>query len=267
MARKLLFKSTVIKPAEAKDHNLEELSFDEFDDSSGKTAKKTVTDFSFSPLPEIGRTWPVTLTETKEAIRKGQEELAKIREEGEKIRETAIEEAEEIKKAARAEGLELGLDEGHKRVQENFEASVTKTVDVLYAIENLYKDLLKANEAMLVKLALTIAQRVITHEVKSSPEVIAATFKTALEHLDKMHKAVMKIHPDDLAHLESVREELRDQFEGLIKITFEIDSDLNRGELVVETDAGRIDGTIKQRFKSVTAAVDEELRKNFDMEW
>ncbi len=258
--RKLLSKSTVIKSSEASGLNLKELSLDELTGSSSKTEKNTVTDYSFSPLPEIGRTWPVTLAETEEAIQKGQEELAKIR-------EAAIKEAEEIKEAARAEGLELGLDEGHKRVQEDFEASVTKTVDVLHAIENFYMDLLKANEAMLVKLALTIAQRVIIHEVKSSPEVIAATFKTALEHLDKVHEAVMKIHPDDLAHLESIREELRDQFEGLIKITFEPDSNLNRGELVVETDAGRIDGTLKQRFDAVTAAVDEELRKNFDLEW
>ncbi|MEE9555767.1 MAG: FliH/SctL family protein, partial [Candidatus Adiutricales bacterium] len=208
-------KSTVIKSSEASGLNLKELSLDELTGISSKTEKNTVTDYSFSPLPEIGRTWPVTLTETEEAIQKGQEELAKIREEAEKNRETAIKEAEEIKEAARAEGLELGLDEGHKRVQEDFEASVTKTVDVLHAIENLYMDLLKANEAMLVKLALTIAQRIIIHEVKSSPEVIAATFKTALEHLDKVNEAVMKIHPDDLAHLESVREELKDQFEGL----------------------------------------------------
>ncbi len=259
-------KSTIIKPAEAEGLNLKKLSFDELADGNGKTEKKTVTDYSFSPLPEIGRTWPVTLAETEEAIRKGQKELVKIREEAEKTREAAIEEAKEIKEAARAEGLELGLNEGHKRVQDNFEASVTKTLDVLYAIENLYMDLLKANEPMLVKLALAIAQRVIIHEVKSSPDVIAATFKTALEHLDKLHEAVMKIHPDDLAHLESVREELRDQFEGLVKITFEPDSDLNRGELIVETDAGRIDGTIRQRFNTVTAAVDEVLRKNFDLE-
>lgn len=257
--RKLLSKPTVIKSSKASGLKFKELSFNELTGLSSKTEKKTVTGYTFSPLPEIGRTWPVTLAETEEAIQKGQEELAKIREEAEKTREAALKEAGEIKEAARAEG--------HKRGQEDFEASVAKTVDVLHAIENLYKDLLKANEAMLVKLALTIAQRVIIHEVKSSPEVIAATFKTALEHLDKVHEAVMKIHPDDLAHLESVREELRDQFDGLIKITFEPDSNLNRGELVAETDAGRIDGTLKQRFDDVTAAVDEELRKNFDLKW
>jgi flagellar assembly protein FliH len=242
--------------------NLKELSFDELTDTNGKAEKKPVTKYSFSPLPEIGRTWPVTLTETQEAIEEGQKQLAKVREEAERTRQEALKEVEAIKEAA----MKQGLAEGHTQVQEGFEASVAKTMEVLHAIENLYMDLLKANEATLVKLALTIAQRVIMHEVQSSPEVIAEAFKAALTHLDNVHEAVMKVHPDDLAHLESVREELKQQIQDLIKITFEPDPNLRRGDLMVDTEAGRLDGTIKQRFETVIAAVDEELRKNFDLE-
>ncbi|MBW2623239.1 MAG: hypothetical protein JRD68_10065 [Deltaproteobacteria bacterium] len=260
-------KSTIIKSSDASKFNLKDPSFNELTDINGKTEKKPVTEYSFAPLPETGRTWPVTLTETQEAIEEGQKQLAEVREEAEKIRQEALKETETIKEAARAEGLKQGLAEGHTRVQEEFEASMAKTMEVLHAIENLYMDLLKANEAMLVKLALTIARRVIIHEVKSSPEVIAQAFKAAMTHLDKVHEAVMKVHPDDLANLESVRKELKQQFQGLIKITFEPDPNLRRGDLVVDTEAGRLDGTIKQRFEAVTAAVDEELRKNFDLEW
>jgi flagellar biosynthesis/type III secretory pathway protein FliH len=50
-------------------------------------------------------------------------------------------------------------------------------------------------------------------------------------------------------------------------LEFKADDSLSRGDLVMETEAGLLDATVKRRLQAVTNAVDEALNYNFDLDW
>lgn len=191
--------------------------------------------------------------------------LGKARQEAARLKEAAAKEgwAQGAAKG-REEGLRRGREEAGAQVRAEFEASLGHTAEVLQAIDALYQDTFKNMEAELVKLALTVAERVLFHEASVSSKVVSAALEAALSRLDQAHRVVLRVHPDDLASLQSVQAELKDRLSGLTKIAFEPDASLRRGDLIVESEAGRIDGTLKRRLAAVTADIDQALKKSFD---
>ncbi|MBW2091808.1 MAG: hypothetical protein JRI34_06745, partial [Deltaproteobacteria bacterium] len=208
----------------------------------------TFTEYIFAPLTEVLGSPELNFAKAKQALKQADETLAAARKKADEIIKKAQQEGEKIKEKARIEGLEQGLkqgrEEGQRIGEENFKSTLAETWKFLEAIGNLYQNLKEANEAVMVKLAITVAERVLLHEVSCSPEVIASAFKAAMDLLDNVHEVVLRAHPDDLAHLESAKPELTDQLDGPVRVTFHPDSSMKRGDLIAETEAGIIDATL-----------------------
>jgi flagellar assembly protein FliH len=233
------------------------------------------TEYVFTSFGENSEQVTVTLAEAEEKAKaivaaaniKAEELLKKSREEAAVLNKQAEKARNEAAQTGFAEGQAKGLTEGRDQGKKTFEAEVASAVSAFGKVENLYKELWANNEAVMVKLAIKIAERVLLQELVTSPEVVSATFKAALDHLHEQHQVTFRVSPEDLSHLEILRNELRESIQGLVKITFEPDPNLARGDLIMETDAGRLDATLRRRMASVTAVVDEVLHNNFDLDW
>lgn len=213
----------------------------------------------------------LTLAEAKEEALKI---IAQARTEAEGIKAEAqamLAEAESIKAGAKAEGKEQGRQEGLAQGSEQglreFEANSAPALSVFERVDVLYQDLWKANEAALVKLAVQIAEKVLYHEIETSPELINNAFKAALDQLQDQHKALFRVNPEDLDYLESLKSEVKDRVKGLLHISFEPDSSLERGDLVMETESGRLDVTLKRRLEAVSQSIEKALGIQFDLDW
>jgi len=217
-----------------------------------------VLDYVFEPFQSAAGSTRLTYQEARRILSKARQEAAVLR-------ETAA-------KEGRAEGLAKGLEEGRRqgfeevrvRLQAEFEASLGHSRELLQAIDSLYLEIFTNMEAELVKLALTVAERVLFQEVATTPRAVSAALRAALSQLDQAHHVVLRVHPDDLAHLESIQAEFKESLSGLTKIAFEPDASLRRGDLIAESEAGRIDCTLKRRLSAVTEAIDQELQKSFN---
>ena len=180
-------------------------------------------------------------------------------------------EAKQLRDQARQEGLQEGRQEGEPKglaqARKDFDERVAPLVESLSKVAELYDDLWSVNEPLMVGLAQLIAERVLLKELTTAPESITAAFKAALEHLGEQHRAVFRMHSDDIALVDEIKGEARDRLSGLVKLEFKADDSLSRGDLVMETEAGLLDATVKRRLQAVTNAVDEALAYNFDLEW
>jgi len=245
--------------------------FSEMEKHKKITPDKTPAEYTFEPLAEVGDSPAATFAKAKKALQQAQQVLAEARKEAEKIRAQAQKDKKKIIEKAQPEGFDQGYQqgfiEGQAKGKEEFKSKRIETWKFLDDIGNLYQNIMEANEAVLVKLALTVAERVLLREVSCSPEAISAAFKAAMEHLNNMHEVILRAHPDDLAQLEAARSNMTDKSNETVKITLSPDPTLNRGDLIAETEAGLIDATLKTRLKAVVAAVDEELKKNFNVDW
>ena len=162
--------------------------------------------------------------------------LSQVRDKAEKILTEARFSADQLKREAAKARKEGGgkrpqrrFDQGprrrtgtgaEKRVWPNTVKPSKRRWALFKTISDLYQELWSANEAALVKLAMTVAERVVLHELETSPELVAAAFQAAIQHLQEQHRAVFRIHPDDLSILEKTRTEMTDQVKGLVNITF-----------------------------------------------
>jgi hypothetical protein len=59
--------------------------------------------------------------------------------------------------------------------------------------------------------------------------------------------------------MESARKVFKDRLDGLVNIEFKPDSSLGPGDLIMESDAGRLDATIKNRRDRVMGVLRESL--------
>jgi flagellar biosynthesis/type III secretory pathway protein FliH len=239
-------------------------------------------DYEFVQLGDDSAKTTLTLEQAEKAgrviVEKAEAEAeamtAGAREEAERMRQEAeaiLREAEEIRSQAREEGYgdgqAKGLAQGREDGFTKFEQDVAPLFKAFENIDRLYEDLWTSNEAPMIKLATTIANRVVLKEISMSPETVGAAFKAVIDMLQEQHEVVFSVNPEDLAYLEALRGELRDRLSGLTRIEFKADENLTRGDLIMETEAGRVDATVKRRMEAVIGAVDETLETAFDLDW
>lgn len=263
--------------APARDGKVESFMLKPFaNQSETKEEKASVHGFKLRAFSSAN----LTLKEAEALKAEAESMLAQARQTLENAQAEAEKESAEIKETARKEGHEQGLAQGleegrakglaqgQKNARQEFKSSLAKTIESLKAIDQYASQLDKNNEAMLVKLAGLIAGRVCCHEINTSAEIISSLFTTALAKLHEMHEAEIRLHPQDLEVIQSSDEDLRAGINGLVKITLAADETLNRGDIVIQTEAGKIDGTLKRRLEAVIGVVDEKLKEDFtDLDW
>lgn len=245
-------------------------------------APKDSPDYEFIQLGDDSKKTALTIEEAEKAAReireKAREEAesltARAREEAEQIRQEAIairKEADGIRAKARDEGYADGHAKGVAQGREDglgqFERDVAPVMASFENIDRLYENLWAGNEAPMIKLATIIAGRVVLQEITMNPETVGAAFKAVIDMLQEQHEVVFRVNPEDLSYLEEVRGELKDRLSGLTKVNFQPDESLARGDMIMETESGRVDARVKRRLESVIGAVDETLETAFDLDW
>ncbi|MGL4208462.1 MAG: FliH/SctL family protein [Candidatus Adiutrix sp.] len=161
------------------------------------------------------------------------------------------------------EGLAQGLNEGRLKgeteARENFRQKVDSLIQVIEKINNIYDDLWVANGPMMIKLAIEAAEQIVNKELKESQDLATFSFLACIQHLSQANKVNFLVRSQDIAQLEQAKAEQRERLGALVKINFVPDDSLGPGDLIMESDVGRLDATIKYR----TAQVMNVLRKAY----
>ena len=106
-----------------------------------------------------------------------------------------------------------------------------------------------AAEAQVVRLALAIAERLLSRETATSALPLSATVKAALARVQDGSETVLRVHPEEV-------EQWRTFFADEPRITVAEDPRLSTEDCVLETSIGRIDlGTATQM---------QEIERGFD---
>ena len=170
---------------------------------------------------------------------------------------------EEARTSGHQEGHERGLAEGKATGRQEASAAFQKQVEGLVAVmgqmENIYNDLWTANSPMMIKLAIEAAEQILNKELAEAQDLAAHAFGACIDFLSQAHQVTFLARPQDIAQLEAAKAEQRERLGALVKVTFQPDETLGPGDLIVESDVGRLDATIKHR----TAQVLNVLREAF----
>ncbi|NPA54740.1 MAG: hypothetical protein GXO40_00020 [Epsilonproteobacteria bacterium] len=154
---------------------------------------------------------------------------------------------EEIKETSYKAGYNEGYAKAKEELEEEVKSQMSKFVESIHKLEDIYKDYqTKAEniEKELASIAIDIAEEVIAKELsKDSKQIALNLAKSLIEDIKEATKIEIKVNPLDY---EYVKEHL-----NLEKIKITPDNVISQGGVVILSDAGNIEAEIYQRFKAI----------------
>jgi len=158
------------------------------------------------------------------------------------------------------EGKKKGIEIGHKELKERVELAIDTLKSIIRDAEDKRKNIINSAEKDVLEIASYLAEKVILRKIEIEENIVLDVVKEALDHVSGETKVILKLNPDDVKMVESVKEDILSQFEMLDKMDLIPDKSVTKGGCIIETESGIIDSDIKSRFE----AVRKELLKDFD---
>ncbi len=111
-----------------------------------------------------------------------------------------------------------------------------------------------------LEIGFEVARRILEAELHADPGVMINLVRTAVERAGASRSISVRVHPEDLAAVTSAAEagEL-----GVSAAAIEVagDPSLEPGDVVVDTDFGKVDGRLRTRIDELQRAVDGMLEE------
>ncbi|QDT65649.1 FliH/SctL family protein [Calycomorphotria hydatis] len=102
-----------------------------------------------------------------------------------------------------------------------------------------------------VELAAAIAGKLIQKEIELHPDAVKDLMSEALRMVQNEQHFIVKLHPEDVTIVGSQAENMRQSLVGLGQIQVVEDASLERGDCVIETRNGTIDGQLETRLNRI----------------
>jgi type III secretion system HrpE/YscL family protein len=169
--------------------------------------------------------------------------VAQAAEDAAKVRAQAEAEAE----ARRREAVEAGREEGR-----------AAAAAVLAEIAAAREQRLSGLERELAEVALAVARRLVGEGLALQPDLVVAVALEALEPVRTRREVVLRVHPADAPLLRAQQPRLAALLERAPGLVLREDPALARGDVLVETEAGRVDARIGAQLALLERALGQE---------
>jgi len=171
--------------------------------------------------------------------------------------EDAAARADGIAQDARKRGHDQGFDSGRDAADREMNDMLVTMRGLLEMARAERHKLMEEAEPELVRLALGIAERVLHQQVALDRGVVVEMAKTAISRLIERDSVTVRVNPADLERMREHRDELV-AIGDIKNLRLVEDQRVDRGGVVVDTDAGTIDARIATQL--------EEARKILHIE-
>jgi flagellar assembly protein FliH len=151
--------------------------------------------------------------------------------------------AQEARTAGHAKGFAAGREDADREMNVMLE-TMRGLLDMAH-VER--RKLIEDAEPELVRLALGIAERVLHQQVALDRGVVVEMAKTAILRLIERDSVTVRVNPADLERVREHREELV-ALGDIRNLRIVEDQRIDRGGVVVDTDAGTIDARIRTQL-------------------
>jgi flagellar assembly protein FliH len=111
------------------------------------------------------------------------------------------------------------------------------------------QQIIEKNQDQIIEILFLIAKKVIHREIQDSPEIILDIVKSACQHLTETDEIRLRLHPSDFEYIRDIERLLSTHLNGNRDIHFIEDTTLDRGSIVIETEFGEIDASIRSQIE------------------
>ena len=154
------------------------------------------------------------------------------------------------------EGEKVGFEAGTKRV----DPLIKSFNQGLEQLKKLRQELYRKVEKEVAQLALSIARKIVCHEIKTTQETVVCVAREALSRVENPGKVKIKLNPADLQFIQDTKSQLAHFLNDVESIRFEAEDSIQSGGCLIETDMGDIDARIEKQLQ----AIEESFQIEFD---
>ncbi len=160
----------------------------------------------------------------------------------------------EIEEEARARGSERGYEEGKQKGQTELDPVIATFRDVAQSIREQRQHILERAEPELVRLAMTIAERIVHTEVVTNANVVVENVRSALTRIISREVVTLRVNPADHDIIRAHRDAIH-AASDVEHLRIVEDQRVDRGGVVIETEAGTIDAKIATQLMEARRAI------------
>lgn len=193
-----------------------------------------------------------TLEKQLEIIEKQHEQiLAQAESDKQRILDDAKKASLDIEKTAYEEGYSQGLKNGYEdgykeayektaeEIQLEFEEKIKEATEILLSSQSLVTDFAMSKKNEILNLALTIAEQILSKELKKSKSMDSLFEKALLEVKDRK-SLVIKVNPIHEESIEAKIKALKDELSLTDDIHVMGLSSVNQGDAIIESESGTV---------------------------
>jgi flagellar assembly protein FliH len=170
-----------------------------------------------------------------------------------KIHEQVLEKVKEFQEKAYQEGYDLGQVEGSEKAFQECKTDLLSQLkgleDLLKRIEDLKVQLLKDNEATLVRLVFLTAKKIALKDLEEHREAVVKILKDVVGEVQSDERVVVRLNAQDLLFIEGLQEKGEQKIESLMRVKFIVDDNIKPGGCLIETEYGNVDATLEERVE------------------
>jgi len=166
-------------------------------------------------------------------------------------------ESDRIEQEAYHRGFTEGKAVGREQAGAELQSVLDQLGRSLATLSSLRSRIREEAEGDLLKLAISIARRVLHRELTLDPESIEGLIRVALDKLQSRELCRVRIHPDQEP---AIRKSL-DRFSNSQKVELITDPSLQCGDVLFETAHGNLDASIESQLREIERGLADRLRR------
>ncbi|MBN2298458.1 MAG: hypothetical protein JXM72_07685 [Deltaproteobacteria bacterium] len=182
--------------------------------------------------------------------------------------EEAAKEAEDIIRKARSKkeaiemqaynsGIEKGQAEGRKIAIKKIEPLFDTFRNAIDEIASMRASIIEKHQHQLLEIIFLITEKIVHRSIQFSPDIILDTVRAAANHLLETDDIRLRLHPSDFEYIREIETILKNSLSGRKQIHVIEDTSIDRGGVIIDTEFGEIDATIRSQIDHMKDVLSE----------
>jgi flagellar assembly protein FliH len=167
----------------------------------------------------------------------------------------AEEGARQALEAARAQGYDEGIDRARQEFESWRQAELERIAAALEAAASERARIVAQAEVDIARIAMAAARRLVARQIDWDEGVVASVVSELLQDAGSAHKLVVRVSAEDFPAVQAHMSQWQQMMPAGAECELMIDHRLQRGDAMVETDFGTIDGRLQVRTAELESAV------------
>lgn len=176
-------------------------------------------------------------------------ETVEARNEAQAIKDRAQVEANEIIRQAELEAEQLKAQAYQIGLEDGKNTGAQELAEIVATVSQRLSQIEAQVEPQLKELAIKIARKILGRELEFHPEGVVDIVKQALSEKARQRREIyLRVNPADLQFIREHKADLLEVLSRSKEIGIREDPDVEKGGVIIETDAGTIDAQLETQL-------------------